>query len=180
LWICAQRHRDLQRVVFGRDARPPLGSAIVASCSVPGVFSPVAIGGDLFVDGGVRSPTNADIVARAALDIVIVISPMSGRHLPRLGVEPAVRRYAGRRVERELVMVRSHGAATALLQPGRAAARVLGVDFMREDKVSEIVSAAFFDAGEQLQSSALRSALAGVGTRWPGAGPPTAIRIETR
>ena len=43
----------------------------------PGFFAPVVHGGETYVDGGVHSPTNADLVAGLGFDIVVVSSPMS-------------------------------------------------------------------------------------------------------
>ena len=81
LWICASRLSDGARVVFGRDAapEPDVGTAVEASSAIPGFFAPVVIDGERYVDGGAHSPTNADLVARIGLDLVIVVSPMSVR-----------------------------------------------------------------------------------------------------
>jgi NTE family protein len=55
----------------------PLPAAVAASCAVPGVFPPVEVGGaGYFMDGGVRSVTNADLAAGA--DAVVVIAPTGG------------------------------------------------------------------------------------------------------
>jgi len=48
-------------VPFDRDAGVPLALAVSASCAVPGVYPPTTIEGHRYVDGGVRSGTNADI-----------------------------------------------------------------------------------------------------------------------
>ncbi len=48
-------------VQFDRDAGVPLAQAVSASCAVPGVYPPVTIGSHRYIDGGVRSGTNADI-----------------------------------------------------------------------------------------------------------------------
>ena len=55
-----------RRVVFGDDGAPEasVADAVAASCAVPGLFAPVAIGDREYVDGGVWSPTNLDL-ARA-------------------------------------------------------------------------------------------------------------------
>src|SRR5262249_12340909 len=58
-----------------RTAGVPLASAVAASCAVPGVYPPVTIGGRRFMDGGVRSGTNADLAAGATT--VVVIAPMA-------------------------------------------------------------------------------------------------------
>ena len=48
-------------VLFDRDAGVPLALAVSASCAIPGVYPPTTIGGHRYIDGGVRSGTNADI-----------------------------------------------------------------------------------------------------------------------
>lgn len=80
LWLPAVRLRDGRRVVFGRDGDAPttdVGCAVAASCAVPGWFRPVVIDGDRYVDGGVHSPTNADLAAAEDVDLLVVSSPMS-------------------------------------------------------------------------------------------------------
>jgi NTE family protein len=65
-------------------------AAIGASCAVPGVWPPVEIDGEFFIDGAVRSPTNATVAAGHSR--VLVIAPLLpavgggiGRELGRLG-----------------------------------------------------------------------------------------------
>jgi NTE family protein len=54
-----------------------LPAAVAASCAVPGVFPPVEVGGTgFFMDGGVRSVTNADLAAGASA--VVVVAPTLG------------------------------------------------------------------------------------------------------
>ena len=48
-------------VQLDRDAGVPLALAVSASCAVPGVYPPMTIGSQRYIDGGVRSGTNADI-----------------------------------------------------------------------------------------------------------------------
>ena len=93
LWICAVRQSDGQRVVFGRgDRLPRVADAVAASCAIPGFFAPVVIDGEAHLDGGVHSPTNADVVRGEDLDLVIVSSPMSRRgRRPRLSADQPMR-----------------------------------------------------------------------------------------
>jgi NTE family protein len=95
LWLPVVRLRDGARVVFGRDAVcGDLATAIAASCAIPGYFVPVRIDGETYVDGGVHSPTNLDLVADRGLDAVVVLSPMSiGPGVRRRAVDVPVRRY---------------------------------------------------------------------------------------
>ncbi|MFC0029281.1 patatin-like phospholipase family protein [Micromonospora chaiyaphumensis] len=60
-------------VIFTRESGVTLRDAVAASCAVPGIWPPVAIGDRRYVDGGVRSMTNADLAAGA--DRVLVIRP---------------------------------------------------------------------------------------------------------
>ncbi|MCX5197521.1 patatin-like phospholipase family protein [Streptomyces sp. NBC_00249] len=60
---------------FDRDSGAPLVDAVSASCAVPGVWPPVTVGGRRFIDGGVRSATNADVAA--GYRRVVIIAPMA-------------------------------------------------------------------------------------------------------
>ena len=162
-WICAVRRRDLRRVVLGRDVLAPLAPAVAASCAIPGYFRPVPIGADTYVDGGVRSPTNADVLRRGAdLDLAIVVSPMSGRDLGRLGVRALVRRHARARLDGERKRLAAAGIPTVVIQPGPDVIDALGHDFMSDAAARDIVAAAFVDTGEQLREPATRALVAGL------------------
>ncbi len=49
------------------------GTAVRASCSIPGIFRPVNIAGRLYVDGGVVSPVAIDAAKKMGADIVIAV-----------------------------------------------------------------------------------------------------------
>jgi NTE family protein len=59
--------------VFDRDSGVPLLKAVAASCAVPLVWPPISIDGRRYIDGGVRSITNADLAAGS--DRVVVVAP---------------------------------------------------------------------------------------------------------
>lgn len=59
-----------QEVVF---ARGNTGTAVRASCSIPGIFRPVRISGQTYVDGGVVSPVAVDAARKMGADIVIAV-----------------------------------------------------------------------------------------------------------
>ncbi|HET6951493.1 MAG TPA: patatin-like phospholipase family protein [Acidimicrobiales bacterium] len=160
LWICAVRRRDLHRVVLGRDAAAPLAPAVAASCAIPGYFAPVTIGEEAYLDGGVRSPTNADVLRRApGLDLAVVVSPMSGRGGERVGPAAMVRRAARARVMRERARLVGAGIRTLIVQPGPDVVAALGTDAMSGDRVQEIVDAALDDTRAQLHRPLARSLL---------------------
>jgi len=75
-----------QEIVF---AKGNTGTAVRASCSIPGLFRPVRIGGKMFVDGGVVSPVAVEAARRLSADIVIAvdISTSVERTLPENTIE---------------------------------------------------------------------------------------------
>jgi NTE family protein len=74
-------------VVYDARAGAPLGHAIMASCSIPGVGPTMPIGDRLLMDGGIRSGTNADVADDCGRVIVIVCNPEPERSTtgPTLG-----------------------------------------------------------------------------------------------
>jgi NTE family protein len=64
----------------------PLVPAVAASCAVPCIFPPVPVNGGRYMDGGVRSRTNADLAA--GFDKVYVLAPRMPM-LQREAVDPA-------------------------------------------------------------------------------------------
>lgn len=83
--------------VFDRHSGVPLVSAVAASCAVPGIWPPVTVGDSRFIDGGVRSGTNADLAE--GCDIVVIIAPFAGGFGPTVEVEAAALRERGAIVE---------------------------------------------------------------------------------
>lgn len=63
-----------EHAVFDRDSGVDLVDAIAASCAVPGAWPAVPIGGRMWMDGGIRSLSNADLAAPA--QCVLVIAPL--------------------------------------------------------------------------------------------------------
>ena len=112
MWVVAVELDSGRRVVFGRRRRarrPPPAEAVRASCAIPAYFEPAEIDGSRYVDGGVHSTTNADLVAAEQPDLVLVSAPMSAvrgvrrfgpghRHAPD---RPALAGPGGRRAARD-------------------------------------------------------------------------------
>jgi NTE family protein len=61
-------------VTWNRDSGVQLTSAVASSCAVPFVWPPVTINGHHYMDGGVRSGTNADLAV--GYERVVVLTPM--------------------------------------------------------------------------------------------------------
>jgi NTE family protein len=144
LLICATRRDDGRRVVFGRPGAPYalVSEAVAASCAIPSYFASVPIGGRHHVDGGVHSPTNADVLAHAGLDVVIVVSPMSAAHGSSRGPDAGMRWAMHRRLEREIRRLRAHGTTVVRFEPGPETLGVMGLNAMAEDRSAEVAAAA--------------------------------------
>jgi NTE family protein len=161
LWICAVRRRDGRRAVFGRpgDPKAPLHLAIAASCAVPGYFTPVRIGHHTYVDGGAHSPTNAAILQRRNLDLVIVGSPMSGPVGHRPDIYGALRWHAARMARREVAALRRSCPNVVVLRPGWQEQAVMGNDFMARQRLPEVVQQAFLSTGAYTATPQIRRTL---------------------
>lgn len=167
LWICAARRDDGRRVVFGRTGSPRSGlaEAVSASCSIPGYFAPVMIGGVEYFDGGVNSPTNADVLRNDALDLVIVVSPMSAAGgLPRTA-DGVIRFAAHRRLEREIARLSKQGTTVVRIEPAEAALGAMGLNMMAEDRSDAVVQASFIETGAYVASEPIIRRLAPIDRR---------------
>lgn len=142
LRLCAVRAHDGRRVVFGTPDAPgtDVGTATAASCAIPGWFAPVRVGGDAYVDGGVHSPSNADVVLRDRPRLVLISSPLTGVLRPRadVGMRLAVRRYLAQEVRR----LRRAGCDVVVLQPGERDLEVMGWNPMAKGRAADVVEVA--------------------------------------
>ncbi len=174
LWICAARRRDGRRMVFGRAGSPPapLASAVAASCAIPGYFSPIRIGNEQYFDGGVHSPTNADVLRESGLDLVIIVSPMSAAKGRGRAVDAGFRWAAHRRLEREIAKLRDAGAEVVRFEPGPRCLLAMGMNAMAVDRSDRVVQEAFLEAGRVASRARVAERLAPLATR--GADRPVA------
>lgn len=78
--------QNAQEVVFGKGNT---GTAVRASCSIPGIFRPVKVGDRTYVDGGVVSPVAVDAAKRYGADFVIAVDISSdiGERPPESTIE---------------------------------------------------------------------------------------------
>ena len=118
LWIPTVRSGDGHVVVFGKDrVDVAVHVACEASSAVPAMFRPMAIGGALFIDGGVASSTHASLLVEAGVDLAIISAPMSkptGRPFAR---------HARRRLADELTQLEAAGIETIVMRPSIEAVR---------------------------------------------------------
>jgi len=168
LWLCAVRLRDGRRVVLGQPGAPAtdVGTAVAASCAIPGWFAPVQIGGMWYVDGGVHSPTNLDAVAGLGLDLVVVSAPMSvARGVRRRSVDLPARRALRLRLADEARRVRRQGTPVVAFQPTAVDLEVMGLNSMNPRRRYPVVRRAYESALGRLQQPEGRERLAALGDR---------------
>jgi NTE family protein len=147
MWLCAVNLDEGRRVVFGTPGAPPatVSQAVQASCAIPAVFRPVQIGGARYVDGGVHSPTNADLLVAEGLDAVVVSSPMSAdmRHddlLSLARLRSATRLPAKVMLSREIRKLGEAGIPVLVFEPSASVIGEMGLqpmDFRRRAPVAE-------------------------------------------
>ncbi|MFP5219373.1 MAG: patatin-like phospholipase family protein, partial [Actinomycetes bacterium] len=167
LWVVATDVATGRRMVFGREDAPrtDLSAAVAASCAVPGLYRPVLIDGKRYIDGGAWSPSNLDCVARADLDVVLCLNPLSSRpeELASAGrgrVRGAVRRSAGRRLGWEARRLRERGTAVVLLQPTAEDLAVMRGNLMSTARRHKELETAQRTVAAQLETNGLAELLA--------------------
>ena len=100
--------------VFTRDSGVSLVDAMCASCALPGAWTPFALDGRHYIDGSMRSSTNAD--QAAGCDRVLVVAPVNG-----------LRGIPGASFDESLQPVRTRGEAL-LIKPDQASKLAMGRD----------------------------------------------------
>jgi NTE family protein len=151
LWICAVDLEDGDRVVFGHDGPDaPIGVAVQASSSIPGFFRPVEHAGRRYVDGGIHSPTNADLLAEQRLDVVVIVSPMSATRVAHGALLPNARPLHARRLANEVARLRRSGVQILTLQPTPDVVAKMGRNPMDPGKRVATTRVALSSARERL------------------------------
>jgi NTE family protein len=145
---------------------------------------PVRIGGRDYVDGGIYSPSNLDLLRAEGLDLVICLNPTSTIDeipvtSPLHRMAAAVRGASGRRLGREAGRVRAGGARVLLVQPTREDVQTMGPNLMSGRNRHQVVLTAARTTAERLREPEARDLLAGLPAGAPHKvarpnGPPSA------
>jgi NTE family protein len=123
-------------VVWTKGSGVPLRLAVASSCAVPGVFPPVTINGRRYIDGGIRTATNADIAK--GHDRVLIVSVT--RRSSALSATPLGGRVLARQ-DAELEALRTAGAVVELIAPDDEFVQAFGynlMDFTRRLEAAEM------------------------------------------
>ena len=169
LWVVACDYATGRRVPFGREgaAEAELAKAVAASCAIPGFYHPVTIGGRRYVDGGLYSNSNLDMLRAEQLDLVICLNPTSTLN-PVRAWNPAerlaaiARRDSGRRLGSEAKKLRAAGTRVVLIQPTGKDLEVMGSNLMSRRRRHEVITTAIETVGEQLREPATAEQLSGL------------------
>jgi NTE family protein len=148
-WAVAADYSSGKRVAFGRDDAPEANAAeaVAASCAIPGFYHPVKVAGRRYVDGGICSTSNLDLLCGRDLDLVICLNPMSSV-APVAGGSPAdrfarlMRAAAGRRLAHEARKLRAEGTDVLVLQPGRDDCALMGLNLMSGSRRVQVMEQA--------------------------------------
>jgi NTE family protein len=166
-WPMALDYRTGQIVAFGRQGSPPaeLPDAVAASCAIPGFYRAVEIGGRSYIDGGVHSTSNLDVLCAEPVDVVVALNPMSSLHVsaPRtVGERLAVRmrQTAGRRLGSEAKRLRAAGKEVILIQPTVHDLDVMGGNLMSRVRRHEVIETAVRTVTAHLRETPLGTQLA--------------------
>jgi NTE family protein len=167
-WIVAMDYDNGRRVAFGRDDAPhaSLRQAVMASCAIPGWYTPVAIGGRRYVDGGACSPTSLDLVLPLELDEVVVLSPMTSLDYDRPAtvagrLERRFRRLVTKRLVGEVKKVAASGTRVTLLGPGAEDLDAIGANLMDPRRREQVLETSLRTSAAALRASSTSYAAAG-------------------
>ena len=157
-WIVACDYQTGERVVFGREGAPKadLARAVAASCAIPGFFQPVRINRRCYVDGGLHSMSNADLLAGQGLDLVIIVNPLSTRVRQRSWhpldrVAATMRRLAAWQLDREITGLLDGGTHVVALEPTADDMEAIGPNVMDARRSLTVADTALQTTTEQLR-----------------------------
>jgi NTE family protein len=108
--------------LWTKDSGVGVTRAVASSCSVPGVYPPVTLNGRRYIDGGMRSSTNADMAAGHDLVVVVAV---------RLGAAGgvAMERIAAR-FDEEIESLKEGGSTVVAITPDEASIEAFGPNLM--------------------------------------------------
>ena len=164
LWLCTVNLATGRRIVLGRGRAPkvPLATGVLASCAIPGVYSPVRAGGLTLVDGGAYSTSNLDLAVKDDCDLVIGIVPLAfDTAAPPGPVMQLARRVPARALASEVSFARARGAQVLLLRPTGSEVRQHGLNLMRATGLEAVAQAAYEATARAVGTARFQEALAG-------------------
>jgi NTE family protein len=109
-----------ESVVWHRGSGVPLDRGVASSCALPGVWPPITIGSERYMDGGIRSMLNADLAL--GHNAVIIVSCFA-LALPE-GVKNEDWEALNARLNAEIASLRESGARVSVITPSEGFLRL--------------------------------------------------------
>jgi NTE family protein len=109
-------------VIWNERSGIGLARAVASSCAVPGIYPPITFRGHRYIDGGMRSATNADLAKGHG--VVIVVSVVS-RAAPSAVAEAFKRRFDG-----EIQALGDSGSRVEVIVPDDESLNAFGPNLM--------------------------------------------------
>jgi NTE family protein len=131
-----------ERRVFTGEDGVSLAVAVASSSAIPGLCPPVEVNGNLYMDGGVHSSTNADLIIEEHVEQVWIAMPFNAVTAPAIGG------LAERMLENEVAALRAAGCEVSLQTPSAEDARRCGSNLMDYARIDEGYSVGL-EAGRQ-------------------------------
>ncbi len=104
-----------EEYIMDQESGVQLVDAVAASCAVPGIWPPVTIAGRRYMDGGMRSATNADLAK--GYNRILILNPLG---------ENA--NYLGGGTASEVEALEREGSQVLLIAPDAASATAIGLN----------------------------------------------------
>jgi NTE family protein len=130
-------------VVWDAESKVGLARAVASSCSVPGIYPPITINGHRYIDGGMRSGSNADLATGHELVVVVGL---------RTAGDAAMSERMRAPLEQEMQVLRDGGARTELILPDDASVVAFGPNLM-DGRVRPAAAKAGIEQGRALAGS---------------------------
>jgi NTE family protein len=132
-----------RRVMFGAPGAPDVSvaDAVVASCSIPGVFAPLEAGGRTYVDGGAWSPTNMDALPVRRGMRVLCLNPTGSLRPSRAAPFGALGLVSGAAVAVEALALERRGAKVRTVAPDRETVGAMGGNLMNGRPAAKVRAA---------------------------------------
>jgi NTE family protein len=112
LLIVAVDTESGEEYIMDRRSGVSLIDAVSASCAVPGIWPPVTIAGRRYMDGGVRSATNADLAS--GYDRIVILNPL-GANANFLGASLDAEVSALERAGSQVLVIAADAASTTAI-----------------------------------------------------------------
>ena len=104
-----------EEYIMDRTSGVSLVDAVSASCAVPGIWPPVTIAGHRYMDGGVRSATNADLAHGS--DRILILNPLG-----------ANANFLGAGLDAEVAALEREGSQVLVIAADAASTTAIGLN----------------------------------------------------